>query len=272
MLFHKCGGCFQAFFGDLQEPEAWRGVAVRVDHDVPGPGDGQVLASLVATWVAIRALEQLVPVLAHHHQVGHPDVAHLSVGLSAVRILVSRSSQEQIVTLWVHRHYPHLVVDVPCIEAPWLPISSPPELLLGCTVHLNGQVVPVGDACSSVSSQEIVAVAVNDQVKDLVGSSVKSIVLAPGNAQVVVHLHHDALLVVHPNRSSNNITAIDRISSYLGSLLHAVTPKGRGGQEVAAEVELPSHRPGVVSVCNEEETSLVVPLVTRRHQRIAVPM
>ena len=29
------------------------------------------------TWVAIRALEQLVPVLAHHHQVGHPDVANL---------------------------------------------------------------------------------------------------------------------------------------------------------------------------------------------------
>ena len=76
---------------------------------------------------------------------------------------------------------------------------------------------------------------VNDQVKDLVGSSVKSVVLAPGNAQVVVHLHHDALhvhcigsrlmfelhstdsylLVGHPNRSSNNITAIDRISSYL---------------------------------------------------------
>ena len=82
---------FSSIFGDLEEPEAWRGVAVRVDHDVPGAGDGQVLASLVAawvamcnifyvsqnTWVAIRALEQLVPVLAHHHQVGHPDVAHL---------------------------------------------------------------------------------------------------------------------------------------------------------------------------------------------------
>ena len=94
-------------------------------------------------------------------------------------------------------------------------------------------------------------------------------------------------MVGHPNRSSNNITAIDRISSYLkakfeilnnssiqkhnlGSLLHAVNPKGRGGQEVAAEVELPSHRLGVVSVRNEEETSLVVPLVSRRHQRIAV--
>ena len=147
------------------------------------------------TWVAIRALEQLVPVLAHHHQVGHPDVAHLgqkkldmypnklsvcqvnvvwfklflrlnlSVGLSAVRILVSRSSQEQVVAFWVHRHSPHLVVDVPwkdrswcpsaenhirfenpeswadspCIEAPWLPIGPPPELLLGCTVHLGNE-------------------------------------------------------------------------------------------------------------------------------------
>ena len=137
---------FSSIFGDLEEPEAWRGVAVRVDHDVPGAGDRQVLASLVAawvamcnifyvsqnTWVAIRALEQLVPVLAHHHQVGHPDVAHLdkkkldmyptklsvcqvnvvwfklslrvnlSVGLSAVGILVSRSSQEQVVALGVH--------------------------------------------------------------------------------------------------------------------------------------------------------------------------
>ena len=73
---------------------------------------------------------------------------------------------------------PESLHDSPCIEAPWLPISPSPELLLGCTVHLrneymqflsrdiakrfanlNGQVVPVGDAGSSVSSQEIVAVA-----------------------------------------------------------------------------------------------------------------
>ena len=43
---------FSSIFGDLEEAEAWRGVAVRVDHDVPGAGDGQVLASLVAAWVA----------------------------------------------------------------------------------------------------------------------------------------------------------------------------------------------------------------------------
>ena len=73
---------------------------------------------------------------------------------------------------------PESLHDSPCIEAPWLAISPSPELLLGCTVHLwsermqflspdiakrfanlNGQVVPVGDAGSSVSSQEIVAVA-----------------------------------------------------------------------------------------------------------------
>ena len=73
---------------------------------------------------------------------------------------------------------PESWADSPCIEAPWLPISPSPELLLGCTVHLgneymqflppdiakrftnlNGQVVPVGDPGSSVSSQEIVAVA-----------------------------------------------------------------------------------------------------------------
>ena len=44
---------FSSIFGDLEEAEAWRGVAVRVDHDVPGAGDGQVLASLVAAWVAM---------------------------------------------------------------------------------------------------------------------------------------------------------------------------------------------------------------------------
>ena len=70
---------------------------------------------------------------------------------------------------------PESLHDSPCIEAPWLAISPSPELLLGCTVHLrneymsrdiakrfanlNGQVVPVGDAGSGVSSQEIVAVA-----------------------------------------------------------------------------------------------------------------
>ena len=42
---------FSSIFGDLEEAEAWRGVAVRVDHDVPRAGDGQVLASLVAAWV-----------------------------------------------------------------------------------------------------------------------------------------------------------------------------------------------------------------------------
>ena len=90
---------------------------------------------------------------------------NLSVGLSAVRILVSRSSQEQVVAIWVHRHSPHLVVDVPCkdrswcrsaenhtkfenpkswadspcIEAPWLAISPSPEFLLSCTVHLGNE-------------------------------------------------------------------------------------------------------------------------------------
>ena len=93
---------FSSIFGDLEEAEAWRGVAVRVDHDVPGAGDRQVLASLVATWVArcnifyvsqntwvaIRALEQLVPGLAHHHQVGHPDVAHLGKKVGYVSNLI----------------------------------------------------------------------------------------------------------------------------------------------------------------------------------------
>ena len=46
---------------------------------------------------------------------------NLSVRLSAVGILVSRSSQEQVVALGVHRHSPHLVVDVPWKDKSWCP-------------------------------------------------------------------------------------------------------------------------------------------------------
>ena len=205
---------FSSIFGDLEETEAWRGVAVRVDHDVPGAGDRQVLASLVAAWVAICNIYYVSQMLLEYpgchtcprtacprscspppgrtpkcRSPGSTKLdmyptklsacqvnvvwfklslcVNLSVGLSAVRILVSRSSQEQVVAFLVHRHSPHLVVDVPwkdrswcpspenhirfenpeslhdspCIEAPWLPISPSPELLLGCTVHLGNEYI-----------------------------------------------------------------------------------------------------------------------------------
>ena len=104
-----------SIFGNFEEPKAWCCVAVSVDHDVAGAGDGEILASFIPSLGAIDALVQLVPVLADHHEVGDPDVAGPASRFCTVGILVSGSSQEQVVALGIHRHSPHLVVDIPLV-------------------------------------------------------------------------------------------------------------------------------------------------------------
>ena len=92
------------------------GVTVSEDHDLPGVVvHGEPLPGIVAPLVPVHPLGQGVPLGVQHHQVAHPHVAHPAgggVGLG-VRVLVTTTPQEEIVTSGVQGYTIHLVMDIP---------------------------------------------------------------------------------------------------------------------------------------------------------------